>query len=109
MKEETLFIAEIPHENGKIKFRYSRYMSEDQTKWIRHGLFQVFHENGNLSSEGEYEHGLETGIWKDFHDNGQLAAQGEYKEGKEVGVWQYWDSSGNEEEPEDFGDELKSI
>ena len=95
MNKDTLHIAEIPHENGNIKFRYSRVMSDDGSRWIRHGLFQAFHENGNLASEGIYEKGLETGIWKDFHENGRLAAQGEYKEGKEIGEWQYWDSKGN--------------
>ena len=103
MNDNTLQIAEVPYENGSIKFRYARYMSEDGTRWIRHGLFQALHENGGLSSEGTYKNGLEAGIWKDFHENGQVAAQGEYIGGKQVGVWRYWDSSGNPEGIEDLG------
>jgi len=95
MNDDTLYIAEILHENGGVKCRYSRIMSEDGTRWIRHGLFQAFHENGTLASEGIFENRLESGLWKDFHENGQLAAQGDYKEGKEFGEWQYWSSEGH--------------
>lgn len=103
MNDEALYIAEIPFDNGTVRFRYSRIMSEDGKKWIRHGLYKEYHPNGVLASEGEYDLGLETGLWKDYHDNGHLAAQGEYKEGKEIGIWQYWDAAGNHEESEDFG------
>ena len=89
-----LNIAEIPFDSGIIKFRYSRYLASDKSKWIRHGLFRAFHLNGNLASEGEYEHGFENGIWKDFHENGLLASEGKYKNGKKFGVWRYWNSDG---------------
>lgn len=104
MNSDTLYIAEIPYENGTIRFRYSRIMSKDGTQWIRHGLYKEYHPNGVLASEGEYEYGKETGLWKDYHDNGQLAATGEYKDGMEVGIWQYWDKAGNQEESENFGE-----
>lgn len=38
-KVNTLNIREIFYEPGKIKFRYSRYLSADGTKWIRHSFF----------------------------------------------------------------------
>ncbi|HHK6007018.1 MULTISPECIES: hypothetical protein [unclassified Neisseria] len=47
-KAITLNIEEIFYEPGKIKFRYSRYLSADGTKWIRHGLFYASYENGNI-------------------------------------------------------------
>lgn len=103
MNNKTLFIAEIPYDNGNIQFRYSRYMSDDGTQWIPDGLFSAYYENGVLASEGMYSQGLETGVWKDFHENGQLASQGEYKNGKEVGVWQFWDTDGNIQETQDYG------
>ncbi|HQS59437.1 MAG: hypothetical protein B7Y56_09870 [Gallionellales bacterium 35-53-114] len=90
-----LEIAEIPYPSGNIKFRYSRYPSEDGSKWIRHGLFRAYHEDGTLSSEGIYEHGSENGIWHDYHPNGTLAAQGSYENGIQVGVWQYWNEDGS--------------
>jgi antitoxin component YwqK of YwqJK toxin-antitoxin module len=93
-----LNIAEIPHSSGNIKFRYSRYMSEGGIKWVRHGLFEAFHENGTLASSGIYEHGKENGIWRDYHKNGQLAAEGRYENGVEVGIWNYWKPDGNQEQ-----------
>ena len=95
-----LNIAEIPFDSGNIKFRYSRYLASDKSKWVRHGLFTAFHSNGTLASEGEYEHGFENGIWRDFHENGVLAAEGEYRNGKKFGIWKYWNLEGVLEENE---------
>ncbi|PTU72731.1 toxin-antitoxin system YwqK family antitoxin [Pseudomonas mangrovi] len=89
-----LQIAEIPYENGKIKFRYSRYLSSDESRWIRYGLFVAYHPNGKIASEGNYEHGSEQGLWRDFHENGKLAAEGEYQAGEQIGNWKYWNNEG---------------
>lgn len=90
-----LNIAEIPYETGQLHYRYARYMSDDGTRWIRHGLFMAYHLNGNLASEGSYDHGLEHGLWRDYHENGKLAAEGQYEKGKEVGQWRYWNEDGS--------------
>ena len=97
----TLWIAEIPYEDGTIRFRYSRVLSPDGTRWIKDGLFQQFHPNGMLASEGEYVEGQEHGPWTDYHPNGQMAARGYYKNGKEVGRWEFWDENGVPETEED--------
>jgi antitoxin component YwqK of YwqJK toxin-antitoxin module len=89
-----LVIAEIPYESGELRYRYSRYLAPDGGRWVRHGLFQAFHPNGELSSEGHYERGVEIGLWRDYHENGQLAAEGEYKAGKESGRWRFWYADG---------------
>lgn len=89
-----LHIAEIPFENGGIQYRYSRRMSADGTHWIREGLFQAFHPNGILASEGNYVDGKEHGLWRDYHDNGHIAAEGEYVRGVEASAWRYWASDG---------------
>jgi antitoxin component YwqK of YwqJK toxin-antitoxin module len=90
-----LNIAEIPYETGEIRFRYSRYMATDGTKWIRHGLFRAYHKNGALASEGNYADGVEQGRWRDYHENGKLAAEGQYENGQEVGEWKYWNADGS--------------
>jgi antitoxin component YwqK of YwqJK toxin-antitoxin module len=104
---DHLQIAEFLYESGKTRFRYSRYLSPDGGKWIRHGLFRAYHENGQLASEGEYENGLETGVWRDYHDNGQLAAEGEYRNGKENGRWRFWTSSGQLEKETVYFDSVQ--
>ena len=93
-----LNIAEIPFDTGGTRYRYSRYMSADGTRWIRHGLFRAYHPNGTVASEGAYVDGKENGRWCDFNDNGQMAAEGRYENGEEVGTWRYWNSDGTESE-----------
>ena len=95
--EVDLNIAEIPYESGAIRFRYARVMAPDRTRWIRHGLFVEYHENGTVASEGQYLDGKEDGLWRDFHPNGQPAAEGCYREGKEVGMWRFWNPDGTAE------------
>lgn len=92
-----LEIAEIFHDSGALRYRYARYLARDGSRWIRHGLFCTYHENGAIASEGTYEHGVEHGPWKDFHPNGQLAALGHYDHGTAVEPWQYWDADGRPE------------
>jgi antitoxin component YwqK of YwqJK toxin-antitoxin module len=94
MTSDQLNIAEIFYESGEIHYRYSRYLSGDQSSWIRNGLFRSYYRNGKLSSEGFYEDGREQGVWKDFHENGRLAAEGQFESGKEVGIWRYWNADG---------------
>jgi len=89
-----LNIAEIPYETGEIQFRYTRYLHEDGSRWIRHGLFRAYHRNGALASEGTYVNGNEDGLWRDYHENGELAAEGHYKNGQQLGAWKYWNSDG---------------
>lgn len=89
-----LNIAEIFYESGELRARYSRYLASDGSKWVRHGLFTTFHQNGQLASEGNYIDGVEEGVWRDFHENGHIAAEGRYEKGQEAGQWLYWSSNG---------------
>ena len=92
-----LNIAEVLYPTGQVKYRYSRQLSPDQSKWIRHGKFIAYHENGTIASDGNYENGVEQGRWRDYHPNGQIASDGCYESGVEVGEWNYWDPDGHRE------------
>ena len=91
---DVLHIAEIPYDTGEVRFRFCRYLAEDGSEWIRHGLFRAFYRNGQLKSEGQYEHDAEQGLWRDYHENGQLAAEGLYENAEEAPGWKYWNSDG---------------
>ena len=95
-----LQIAEIPYESGAVQFRYARYLAADGSRWIRHGRFVAYYEDGTIKSEGEYAHGQEQGLWRDYHANGKLAAEGNYECGTETGTWHFWSESG-EPEPDE--------
>lgn len=94
---EDLEIAEIYFESGVVKYRYSRYVASDGSRWIRHGLFAAYSENGTVVSAGNYDHGVEHGPWRDSHPNGSIAASGYYDRGNEVGTWTYWNADGEPE------------
>ena len=55
MEKGILYLAEIPYETGEIHYRYSRRMSDDETQWIRDGLFTEYYQNGNLEEEEIFE------------------------------------------------------
>lgn len=103
-KQAELNIAEISYESGGIKFRYTRFLSVDSTRWIRHGLFMAYHENGNLAYEGHYLNGQEDGLWRDFHPNGQIASEGRYSRGQEVGIWSHWSPERTAEPHMNYGE-----
>jgi antitoxin component YwqK of YwqJK toxin-antitoxin module len=98
MAEKRVVTAEIRYASGAVQFRYDHYLSADGQRWVRHGPFQEFYEDGTLACEGQYEDGLEQGRWRDYHENGQLAADGYFVDGAEDGVWQFWTAKGKEEE-----------
>ena len=98
--DDTLSIAEIYDESGVLKHRYSRYVSPDGTRWVRHGLFVSYYPDGKIASEVTFSHGQEEGQCRDYHPNGVLAADGQYRAGKEVGVWRYYGEDGSLEDTE---------
>ena len=59
------------------------------------GERKYFHENGNLSSAGNYKDGKQQGEWKYFHENGNLSSVGNYKDGKQQGKWKFFYENGD--------------
>lgn len=90
-----LDVAEIFYESGQVHYRYARYMADDGSRWLRHGLFKAYYPDGTVASEGYFKDGVEDGPWRDFHANGHVAAEGAYEQGKEVGSWKFWNEDGS--------------
>jgi hypothetical protein len=106
----VLTIVEVPDESGRVKYRYSRALNADRTKWIRHGRFVAYHPGGAVQSEGDYQDDLEEGLWRDYYANGVVAAEGTYHLGKEHGRWRFWREDGVLEEVVEYreGQEMLS-
>lgn len=49
--------------------------------------------SGNI--KGNVKNGTPDGLWEWYHDNGQLNQIGTYKDGKRVGLWRWYDDQGN--------------
>ncbi|MDC0100495.1 DUF1566 domain-containing protein [Crocinitomicaceae bacterium] len=54
----------------------------------------MWHENGQLWTEGNYKDGKEEGVQKDWYENGQIWDELNYKDGKEEGVQKSWYENG---------------
>lgn len=60
---------------------------------FRNGIYRLWHENGNLDTEGEYLNGRE-GLWKSYYCNGIKEKEGYYNNGLKYGKWFYWYADG---------------
>ncbi len=89
-----MHLAEIPYETGELRFRYTRMLSDDCTRWIRHGLFCGYHRNGTVISEGHYALGCEGVVWRDFDETGAPPTEGHCFDGAETGEWRFRDAAG---------------
>ena len=49
------------------------------------GIFEYYHDNGQLSAKGNLKNGERDGVWEIYHKNGQLSARVDYKNGKKIG------------------------
>ena len=50
----------------------------------KHGLWESYFSNGQLSYKGNYVNGEQHGLWESYYDNGQLHYRREYDNGVEV-------------------------
>jgi antitoxin component YwqK of YwqJK toxin-antitoxin module len=110
MSDGVLSIVEVPDESGRIKYRYSRALSADGSKWVRQGRFVSYHPGGAVQSEGNYQEDMEEGLWRDYYENGVVASEGTYHRGKEHGRWRFWGEDGTLEEEVEYreGQEILS-
>ncbi len=83
------------HENGK-KMSEIYYLNGKPD-----GTGTAWHPTGAKRMEGTWTNGYKTGTYTEWHENGQKSKQAEYDDqGIQVGDIKYWDSEGEEYEPE---------
>jgi len=58
------------------------------------GKRKLYHINGNISDEIEYENGISNGLEQRFYDDGNLMQKGNFKNGKEIGIWEMYHPNG---------------
>lgn len=63
-------------------------------KTLRHGYWKAWHDNGKLSSEGEYDRGNRIGTWRYYNYDGWLEIEGVYRDDKQYGTWNWYNSKG---------------
>ena len=61
---------------------------------VRHGIYESWHENGQLECRAEYRHGELVGNCSTWFDNGQLRETGDYEQGRRHGVMRTYHTNG---------------
>ncbi|KAA0213017.1 toxin-antitoxin system YwqK family antitoxin [bacterium] len=61
---------------------------------VRHGLYESWHENGQLECRAEYRDGNLVGSYSAWYDNGQLRETSEYEDGRRHGVMRTFFANG---------------
>ena len=99
------------HDNGQIKERINYKDGKLQSKenyedgklqYIDYrdgegdGLWESYHENGQLAAKYTYKDGKLDGLMESYHDNGQLMKKGTYKDGKREGRWKSYNENGED-------------
>ncbi len=86
-----------PLRHGTAKSWYSNGQLQSEGQYEHHkrvGHFRFWHPNGQISSEGNFADDNYTGLWVWWHENGQKAIVGRYEHGKNIGEWRWWDELG---------------
>lgn len=66
------------------------------------GIYQKWHDNGQLKSECEYKNGVKEGPLKSWYENGQFWEECVYKNGKREGPLKSWYFDGQLEEEYEY-------
>jgi len=77
---------------------------DKQTEEIKNGIFETFHENGQLASRENYKDGELDGPWEWFYENGQLMTRATFINGKKEGLLESFHSNGQLQMTENYKD-----
>lgn len=75
------------HYKGKVMGKDIEYDVVDGKK---HGLFVVYHENGNVETIGYIDNNNNHGEWKYYYPNGQLESVGKFTYDKPDSIWNWY-------------------
>jgi antitoxin component YwqK of YwqJK toxin-antitoxin module len=59
------------------------------------GYWEVYWDNDNLRSKGNYVKGKEEGYWEFYYSNGNFEMKGNYLNGLRDGYWEKYYRNGN--------------
>jgi hypothetical protein len=82
-------VLETTDYDGRVVSRAEGYRDENG-KFVYHGTFTTYHDNGLPKREEHYVHGVTHGERTSWYENGQISGQGYYDHGRETGIWSAW-------------------
>ncbi len=85
------------------------HLSKSDRPTERHGVFRVWHGNGQLAIEGRYENGVTVGQWDWWRADGTRYAWGRYVTGAPQGVWLWWNGGEEIIQTHDFSEDEQKV
>lgn len=89
------------YENGEKQGAWEMYI-KGELVWVNNyqnnlpiGMHQLYRYD-IIVKQGVYESGIENGLWNYYHDTGELGATGNYKSGVFDGEWVFLDKHNSE-------------
>ena len=78
-------------QNGE---EYQAYWDEARQRYVHHGDYKAFHENGVQKTAGQYRHGVRIGVWTHWYENGQKQSEMDWVQGQPEGLVIEWHENG---------------
>ena len=78
------------HDNGNVKVK-----GQKNSKGQEEGIWEWFHENGNIQWRIPYKEGKRDGIMEWFYETGNIKTRIPYVEGNKDGIQEEFDEQGN--------------
>ncbi|MFT4540352.1 MAG: antitoxin component YwqK of YwqJK toxin-antitoxin module [Planctomycetota bacterium] len=81
------------YDNGQRWYEAKQELQDG--KWVRHGAWNAYWDNGQIHEDGAYANGVEQGVWKWLHSDSTPMAHGRFLEGRREGPWVFFHESGH--------------
>lgn len=91
---------------GVLSFLASAFAFSQEIDPNGYNVF--YHENGRISSEGNFKDGLPNGIWKSYYADGTLKSIGKKQVGLSDSVWTFYDYEGRKIKQFDYEADKKN-
>src|SRR5206468_2394607 len=88
--------------NGRL---YQKGSFADQKFTTREGLWEEYHENGQLAEQGFYRNGKREGLYRSWHENGRPEDSVVYHNDLRVGKSERWTEEGTVKTRYDLNEE----
>lgn len=75
--------------SGQLIYEGEQVLDGDG-RWVRHGPWSAYYEDGSPWERGAYADGVEDGRWDWWYENGQPMSAGAFRDGVRVGPWSWW-------------------
>ena len=87
-------LVRAEYEDGTLWFEAQRALDADGA-WVRDGMWNCWHSNGELHEQGNYREGVEQGEWSWWYPDGNRMATGQFVNGEFEGAWAYYYDTGD--------------